>query len=74
MAQTNFGSVSKRSLYGEIAHRWQQLTTSDIEDCGTDRSKLRTLLEIRYGYAPSRAEKEVELFFGEFQDRLRLAA
>jgi hypothetical protein len=74
MAQTNFGSLSKRSFRGEIAHRWQQLTTSDLEECCTDGSKLTRLLEIRYGYAPSRAEKEVELFFGEFQNRLRLAA
>ena len=74
MAQKNFGSESKRSFRGEIAHRWQQLTTSDIEECCMDRSKLRGLLEIRYGYAPSRAEKEVELFFGELQNRLRLAA
>jgi hypothetical protein len=74
MAQTNFGSVSKRSFRGEIAHRWQQLTDSDIEEGCTDRSKLRRLLEVRYGYARSRAEREVELFFGEFQARLRLAA
>jgi hypothetical protein len=74
MAQRNLGSVSKRSFRGEIAHRWQQLTTSDIEECCMDRSKLRGLLEIRYGFARSRAEKEVELFYGEFQNRLRLAA
>ena len=74
MAQVNFDSVSTRFFRGEIASRWQQLTTSDIEECCTDRSKLIGLLETRYGYARSRAEKEVELFFGEFQDRLRMAA
>jgi hypothetical protein len=74
MAQMNFDSVSPRFCRGEIACRWQQLTTSDIEECCTDRSKLIGLLETRYGYAHSRAEKEVELFFGEFRDRLRMAA
>ena len=74
MAQVNFDFVSTRFFRGEIASRWQQLTTSDIEECCTDRSKLTGLLETRYGYARSRAEKEVELFFGEFHDRLRMAA
>ena len=74
MAQTNFDSASTRFFRGEIAHRWQQLTTSDIDECCTDRSRLTSLLESRYGYAPTRAEKEVRLFFGELRDRLRLAA
>ena len=74
MAQSNIHSVSARFFRGEILYRWQQLTTSDVEECCTDRSKLTGLLETRYGYAPSRAQKEVELFFGEFQDRLRMAA
>jgi hypothetical protein len=74
MAQSNFDSVSARFFRSEILYRWQQLTISDIEECLTDRSKLTRLLESRYGYAPSRARKEVELFFGEFQNRLRMAA
>ena len=63
-----------RLLRGEILGRWEQLTTSDIEECGTDRSGLIRLLEARYGYAKQRAEKEVDLFYGDFQDRLRMAA
>jgi len=74
MAQPNFDSVSARFFRGEVSSRWQQLTSSDIEECCSDRSRLTGLLETRYGYAPSRAEKEVQLFYGEFHDRLRLAA
>jgi hypothetical protein len=74
VAQSNFDSFSARFFRGEILYRWQQLTTSDVEECLTDRSKLMGLLETRYGYAPTRARKEVDLFFGEFQDRLRMAA
>jgi hypothetical protein len=66
----NFSSL----LRGEILRRWGQLTTTDIEECGSDRSMLIDLLQARYGYAKRRAEKEVELFFGEFEDRLRMAA
>ena len=63
-----------RLLLGEIRGRWQQLSVSEVEECCADRSKLIGLLQARYGFAKRRAEKEVELFLGEFQDRLRLAA
>jgi hypothetical protein len=63
-----------RVLRGEILSRWEQLTTTDLQDGVTDRSRLIDILQTRYGFAKRRAEKEVELFFGEFRDRLRLAA
>jgi hypothetical protein len=63
-----------RLLCGEITRRWQQLTTTDIEECCADRSKLIEVLQHRYGYAQRRAEKEVDLFLGEFQNRLRMTA
>jgi hypothetical protein len=74
MARAQFDRHLNRLLCGEILTRWNQLTTADIDGCGTDRWKLIDVLQTRYGYAKGRAEKEVELFFGEFQDRLRLAA
>ena len=74
MTHGKFGNDSTRLLRGEIMRRWEQLTASDIEECGTDRSGLIRLLQSRYGYAKRRAEKEVDLFLSEFQNRLRLAA
>ncbi len=74
MAHAKSDSGASPLLNGEIHHRWEHLTMSDIEECGADRSKLTSLLENRYGYAKRRAEKEVALFFGDFQDRLRMAA
>ncbi len=74
MAQAKSDSVSTRFFRGEMTRRWQELTTSEIEECCTDRTKLSGLLQTRYGYARSRAEKEVALFFGEVQARLRMAA
>lgn len=61
-------------LRGEILSRWEQLTPPDIEECGSDCSKLADVLQTRYGYARRRAEKEVDLFFDEFHERLRRAA
>ena len=63
-----------RLLRWEILSRWGELTEADIEGCGADPSKLIAVLQARYGYAKRRAEKEVELFFIEFKDRLRMAA
>jgi hypothetical protein len=63
-----------RLIRWEILSRWAQLTTADIEECGTDQAKLIDALQARYGYAKRRAEREVELLFGEFRDRLRMAA
>lgn len=73
MAQPKFESVPNRFFRDEIARRWQQLTASDIEECSADQSKLTNVLEIRYGYARRRAQKEADIFIGEFHDRLRLA-
>ena len=74
MTLAKFGNHSNRLLRGEILRRWEQLTATDIEESGTDPSGLIQLLQTRYGYAERRAEKEVALFFGDFQDRLRRAA
>jgi hypothetical protein len=74
MAHPKLAVHSNRLLCGEITRRWQQLTSSDIEECSSDRTKLVDVLQARYGYAKRRAEKEVDLFLGEFQDRLRMAA
>lgn len=63
-----------RLLRGELTRRWQQLSSSDIDECCADRLKLVDILQSRYGYAKRRAEMEAALFFGEFQDRLRRAA
>ena len=63
-----------RLLRHEILAQWKELTNADVEECGTDLSKLTELVQARYGYAKRRAEREVELFFGDFQTRLRLAA
>lgn len=69
-----FERHSSRLLLGEMGRRWEQLSSSELEEGSADRSKLIGFLQARYGYARRRAELEVELFFGEFQDRLRMAA
>lgn len=74
MAFANFDGKSNRLLYGEITRRWQQLTITDVQQSCADRSRLIDIVQSRYGYTKSRAEKEVDLFLGEFESRLRMAA
>ena len=74
MAQVKESFSPNGHLRGEITRRWQQLNASEVELCSSDPSKLIDVLQNRYGFARRRAEKEVELFYGEFQNRLRMAA
>lgn len=74
MAQVKESFTPNIHLRGEIMRRWQQLTAPEIDECCADRSKLIDVLQTRYGFARRRAEKEVDLFYGEFQHRLRMAA
>jgi len=74
MPQAKYARDPNHLLRGELTRRWDQLTESEIEECCTDSSKLIDLLQTRYGYVKSRAEKEIGLFFAEFHDRLRMAA
>jgi len=74
MALANYARNPNHHLRGEITRRWDQLTESEINEVCTDHSKLIDILQMRYGYVKSRAEKEAHLFLGEFHDRLRMAA
>ena len=74
MAQVKESLSPNGHLRGEITRRWQQLSTSEVEECAADRSRLIDALQTRYGYARRRAEKEVDLFYAEFMARLRMAA
>jgi len=63
-----------RLLRGELMGRWEQLTDADLEACVFDRARLIEALQARYGFSERRAEKEANLFYWEFDNRLRLAA
>jgi uncharacterized protein YjbJ (UPF0337 family) len=58
----------------ELNHQWAELTPTDLDQIDGRRDNLVLLLEHRYGYARRRAEKEVELFVTEFEDKLRRAS
>jgi hypothetical protein len=74
MAQVKESFIPNPHLRGEIMSRWHLLSNSEVEESCVDRSKLITCLQNRYGFVRRRAEHEVQLFYVEFQHRLRLAA
>jgi len=56
----------------EIDYYWTQFDGDDLDGVN-GRQNLVLLLERRYGYARSRAEREVERVVAEFADKLRRA-
>jgi len=74
MAQVKESFIPNPHLRGEITSRWQLLNKIEIEEGSVDRSKLVLSLQNRYGFARRRAEQEVNLFYLDFQNRLRMAA
>ena len=63
-----------RLILAEILARWDHLTLSDLEHIQPDRMQIARLLEARYGFCGSRAEREADSFFAEFAERLKRAA
>jgi len=74
MAHVKEGFIPNTHLRAEIMCRWQLLSGTEIDEGSADRSKLIALLQNRYGFAERRAEREVNLFYVDFQNRLRMAA
>jgi hypothetical protein len=74
MVNDMYNDKPSRFLRGEITSRWQQLTSAEIDECCLERSKFVNVLQSRYGYARHRAEQEIDLFFAELEDRLRMTA
>jgi uncharacterized protein YjbJ (UPF0337 family) len=66
--------VKWRQFRKELSHHWQQLSPDELDGIEGKRDNLIVLLERRYGYARRRAEREVEQFVTEFEDRLRRAS
>ncbi len=63
-----------RFLLGELLSQWTMLTQKETETCLDDHQKLIRLLQERCGFSRQRAEQELDIFFGEFHDKLRRAA
>ncbi len=49
---------------GKVKEQWGKLTDDDLAVINGERDQLIGRLQERYGYDKSRAEKEVEDFFG----------
>ena len=58
----------------ELSYFWTHLSSDELDQVDGRRDNLVVLLEHRYGYARGRAEKEVDLFVTEFEDKLRQAS
>ena len=62
-----------RLLVAEILIRWNQLVPANLDHINDDRRQLVELLQGRYGFCQNRAEREVDSFMADFEERLRRA-
>jgi uncharacterized protein YjbJ (UPF0337 family) len=58
----------------ELDYQWNKLSSDELDQIDGKRDNFVFLLERRYGFARTRAEKEVDLFVEEFEARLRKAS
>jgi hypothetical protein len=66
--------LKAKQLRAEVNYYWSLLTVDDLTDFAGERDKLARLLQRRYGFAESRAEREAQWFLQQVEDRLRRAA
>jgi uncharacterized protein YjbJ (UPF0337 family) len=59
-----------KQMRGELKTWWGKLTDDDLNWIGGQKDKLIGLLQERYGYARSDAEKEVEQRFNDYSETL----
>ena len=60
-----------KQLRGEIRDKWGQLTDDELDQIAGKRDKLAGLLQERYGYNRMEAEKEIDAFLEEWEERVR---
>ncbi len=67
-------SAKWKQFKNELNSHLDHLSSDDLDQIDGKRDKLVSLLERRYGFARRRAEREVERFVSEFEDKLRKAS
>jgi len=63
-----------KHLRGEVNSQWAHVSEDDLDRVDGKRGNLVTLLENHYGWARTRAEREVDLLITGFEARLRRAS
>jgi hypothetical protein len=66
--------AKSKQLRTEVNFHWSALSAEDLQGFDGQRDNLIDLLETRYGFARQRAEREVDWFLDQFEDRLRKAS
>jgi uncharacterized protein YjbJ (UPF0337 family) len=66
--------VKWKKFRNEINCHWTLLSSDEVDRIDGRRDNLVTLLQLKYGYARRRAEREVERVVTEFEDKLRRAS
>jgi len=60
-----------KQLRGSIRERWGQLTDDELDQIEGKRDKLSGLLQERYGYTEMEAERQIDDFLSEWDEKVR---
>jgi uncharacterized protein YjbJ (UPF0337 family) len=69
MNQDIFGGKWKQ-LRGSIKQKWGELTDDELDQIEGRRDKLAGKLQEKYGYTKQEAEREIDNFLDESEDRM----
>jgi uncharacterized protein YjbJ (UPF0337 family) len=64
-----FGGKWKQ-LRGSIKQKWGELTDDELDQIEGRRDKLAGKLQEKYGYTKQEAEREIDHFLDEAEDRM----
>jgi uncharacterized protein YjbJ (UPF0337 family) len=64
-----FGGKWKQ-LRGSIKQKWGELTDDELDQIEGRRDKLAGKLQEKYGYTKQEAEREIDNFLNESEDRM----
>ena len=60
-----------KQLRGSIRERWGELTDDELDRIAGKRDRLAGLLQERYGYTQMEADRQIDDFMAEWDEKVR---
>ena len=60
-----------KQLRGSLRERWGEFTDDELDQIAGKRDRLAGLLQERYGYTQTEAERQIDDFLAEWEARVR---
>ena len=60
-----------KQLRGYIREKWGELTDDELDQIAGKRDRLAGVLQERYGYSQMEAERQIDDFLAEWEEKVR---